>query len=128
MKQAGRWLLLSAAIVLVPAVSLAQKKKPTGGGAGAAASSAAPVDVDNPGGAATGAATGAAGGNAPGTGPAVAPAGADTGQGVGTETDICKITPDAPQCVGAAGGQPLDLQTAAKKEVSNREIYAVTQI
>jgi outer membrane beta-barrel protein len=119
MKQARRWLLLSAAIVLVPTVALAQKKKPAQPAAAPAAGTpAAPADADA---------------DQPSANPAPTAAPADTGTagatgaGAGGETDICKITPDAPEC-GGGGAQPLDLGAAAKKEVTNREIYAVTQI
>jgi outer membrane beta-barrel protein len=131
MKQARRWLLLAAALVLVPQAAYAQKKKPKGPAAGATPAAApasadtgtqaAPADMDAdqpapaPGAAgATGAAGAAAGGDTAG-----AAAGGDTGG----EMDICQITPDAPQCTAA---KEVNLGVEAKKTV-RAEVYAVQQ-
>ncbi len=120
MKQARRWLLLAAALVLVPQAAYAQKKKPPKGGgtpapttAPAAGAPAAPADADADqptpapaqGGDQTGAAPPAAGETPPATG------------GV----DICQITPDAPECATAK-----TLGEEAKKTI-HAEIYAVEQ-
>jgi outer membrane beta-barrel protein len=126
MKQAGRWLLLAAALVLLPQAAFAQKKKPKGGAAPAAApagdlgaaAAAAPAnaDADAPGPAA-----------APATPPAAGEAGAtEAGAGQLGDTggmDVCQITPDAPQCQAA---KEFNFATEAKKTV-RAEIYAVQQ-
>ena len=119
MKQACRWLLLAAAVGLLPQAAYAQKKKPTKGG-----DSSAPVDMDADapaaGAAAPAAAPGAAGDKTPPPG----------GENPGTPPpaaggmDICQITPDAPQC---AAQKEFNLAAEAKKEIRSREIYAVQQ-
>jgi outer membrane beta-barrel protein len=121
MKQARRW-LLTAAIVLLPSVGLAQKPKPPAGGkppngakpptaapAGSAGVQSADDDQPKPAGSAD-------------TTPA-APTGPDTGA---PSDDVCAITPDAPQCKGGGPGK-IDLGKEAKKQF-NAEIYAVQQI
>ncbi len=137
MKQARRWLLLAAALVLLPQAAYAQKKKPkpaptpapapasadadapapgapaTGAAAGGTGTAAAPADADAPAGAAPGAAP--AGGDTTAT----PPAGGDTGGGM----DICQITPDAPQCAAA---KEINFAAEAKKQV-HAEVYAVQQ-
>ncbi len=131
MRQAGRWLLLAAAMVLVPQAAYAQKKKPhKGANAGAAAAPApTPVDADADQAAAPAApppsADQPAAGAAGDTSGASAPAAGDTGA-TGGDTggmDICQITPDAPQCAAA---KEFDLGAEAKKTV-RAEIYAVQQ-
>ncbi len=122
MKQARRWLLLAAALMLLPQAALAQKKKPKGSAAAPAASSAAPApaapadaDADAP-------AAGAAAGAAPaasGDTTATPPPAGDTGGGM----DICQITPDAPQCAAA---KEINFGEEAKKQV-HAEVYAVQQ-
>jgi len=121
MKQARRWLLLAAALVLVPQAAYAQKKKPKAGAPGAPAApagetQAAPADMDadqpTP---------------APGA-PATPPAGGDqttpaAGGEAGGGMDICQITPDAPQCAASA---QINLGVEAKKDV-RAEVYAVQQ-
>jgi outer membrane beta-barrel protein len=114
MKQARRWLLLAAAIVLLPQAAYAQKKKPTKGGD---APAGAPVDMDA---------------DAPATpAPAPAPSEPSATEGTGTPPpasgggmDICQITPDAPQCQAQ---KEVNLTLEAKKEIRSREIYAVQQ-
>jgi len=127
MKQARRWLLLAAALVLLPQAAYAQKKKPKGGNSGASATpaaapaadtgaQAAPADMD--------ADAPAAAPGAPATPPAggdQAAAGGDTG--AGGEMDICQITPDAPQCTAT---KEINLGVEAKKTV-RAEVYAVQQ-
>ncbi len=122
MKQARRWLLLAAALVLVPQAAYAQKKKPKAGNAAPPAAApagdqAAPADMD-----ADAPAT-----PAPGTPPAggeAAPAGGDTaGAAGGGDMDICQITPDAPQCTAT---KEINLGVEAKKAV-RAEVYAVQQ-
>ncbi len=111
MKQARRWLLLAAALVLLPHAAYAQRKKPSKGSDSSAAtgSPAAPVDAD-----------------APQTATTPAPGGDDqAGAGAGATggMDICQITPDAPQCQAA---KEINLGIEAKKAV-RAEIYAVQQ-
>ena len=125
MKQARRWLLLAAALVLVPQAAYAQKKKPKAGNAGtppaaapASDTQAAPADMD-----ADAPATPAPGAPPAGGEPAGAPAGGDTGAAGGGEMDICQITPDAPQCQAA---KEINLGVEAKKTVA-AEVYAVQQ-
>jgi outer membrane beta-barrel protein len=126
MKQARRWLLLAAAIVLLPQAAYAQKKKPKGATPAAAPAgdtpAAAPADMDAdqptpP--AAAPAAPPAAGGDT------TAPAGAgDTGAPADSGAlDVCQITPDAPQCQAA---KEVNLGVEAKKSV-RAEVYAVQQ-
>ncbi len=107
--KARRWLLVAAALTLLPSAALAQKKKPGKAPAAAAAPAPAPAPAAP------------AGGeielDAPATPPAdAAAAGAagDTGGG------ICEIDPSA--CPKAE-----DIKKAASKTV-NAEIYAVEQI
>jgi outer membrane beta-barrel protein len=125
MKQAGRWLLLAAALVLLPQAAYAQKKKPTKGGNSGAA--AAPASADSP-------APPPANADADADQPAAAPAAtpdqgatppADTTGGgeSGGLADICQITPDAPQCQAA---KEINLNAEANKTV-RAEIYAVQQ-
>ncbi len=129
MKQAGRWLLLAAALVLLPHAALAQKKKPSkGGNSGAAAAPAsadspppppanADADADQP--------TPAAPANADQASPTTPPA-TDTAAGAGDSAglaDICQITPDAPQCQAQ---KEINLGVEANKTI-RAEIYAVQQ-
>jgi outer membrane beta-barrel protein len=125
MKQARRWLLLAAALVLLPQAAYAQKKKPKGGAAAPAptapasadtpAAAPADMDADQPAAAPGSPAAPAAGGD---TGAPAA--GGDTGGG---EMDICQITPDAPQCTAA---KEVNLGVEAKKTI-RAEVYAVQQ-
>jgi outer membrane beta-barrel protein len=128
MKQARRWLLLAAALVLLPQAAYAQKKKPTKGAAPAAAPAPAPAsadaDADAP------AAPGAQPAAAPAAGDATGAPGGAPPEGVGAPAgeapggmDICQITPDAPQCAAA---KEFNLGVEAKKAV-RAEIYAVQQ-
>jgi outer membrane beta-barrel protein len=129
MKQARRWLLLAAALVLLPQAAYAQKKKPpkggetpTSGAAGATTAPAAPVDMD----------TEPASPSAPAPATPPSPPSGDTGTG-GVEggasppatggVDICQITPDAPQCQAQ---KEVNLAAEAKKAV-RAEVYAVQQ-
>jgi outer membrane beta-barrel protein len=122
MKQAGRWLLL-AALVLLPQAAYAQKKKPSkGGNTGTAA---APASADSP-------PPPPANADADADQPAAAPASPDQGATPPAETgggeagglaDICQITPDAPQCQAA---KEINLNAEANKVV-RAEIYAVQQ-
>jgi outer membrane beta-barrel protein len=135
MKQARRWLLLAAALTLLPQAAYAQKKKGTKGTtaptpAPAAAPANADADADAPAtpapaggaaGGAAGAAGGAAGGDTGAAGGATPAEGAGAGGG---EMDVCQITPDAPQCAAA---KEFNLAAEAKKQVKNLEIYAVQQ-
>jgi outer membrane beta-barrel protein len=116
MKQARRWLLLAAALVLLPHAAYAQKKpKPPktaappapAGGEGTAA---APVDADA---------------DQPAAAPPAAPAGgaATPAESGGGDQDICQITPDAPQCAAA---KEINFGEEAKKKV-HAEVYAVEQ-
>jgi outer membrane beta-barrel protein len=125
MKQASRWLLFSAALVLLPHAAYAQKKKPKGGQpAGAPAPAPADADADQP--AAPPAAgqpgTPPAGGDQPNATPPPEGAGTPPGESPGG-MDICQITPDAPQCAAA---KEINLGVEAKKSV-RAEIYAVQQ-
>ncbi len=119
MKQARRWLLLAAALVLLPQAAYAQRKpkpKPaptTPAPTTETGTQAAPADADAPAGGAAPAAP--AGGEAPGATP---PAGAGGG-----EVDVCQITPDAPQCAAA---KEINFGEEAKKTV-HAEVYAVQQ-
>jgi outer membrane beta-barrel protein len=125
MKQARRWLLLAAALVLLPQAAYAQKKKPKGAAAPAPtapasadtpAAAPADMDADQP-----AAAAGPGAPAAPAAGDTGAPAaGGDTGGG---EMDICQITPDAPQCTAA---KEVNLGVEAKKTI-RAEVYAVQQ-
>jgi outer membrane beta-barrel protein len=116
MKQARRWLLLAAALVLLPQAAYAQKKKPPKPPAvapapagGTTPAAPADADADAPAGAAA----------APAEAPAATPAtGGDSGG-----MDICQITPDAPQCTAA---KEVNLGEEAKKKVK-AEVYAVQQ-
>jgi len=117
MKQARRWLLLAAALVLLPQAAYAQRKPkppkpappaaPAGGGTTAAPADA---DADQP---AAAPPAPPAGGEAPSATP---PAG-------GGGDDICQITPDAPQCTAA---KEINMGEEAKKAV-HAEVYAVQQ-
>ncbi len=127
MKQARRWLLLAAALVLLPQAAYAQKKKPKAGNAGtppaaapAGDTQAAPADMD-----ADSPSTPPAGATPAGGDQTGAPAGAgDTGAAAGGgDMDICQITPDAPQCQAA---KEINLGVEAKKTV-RAEVYAVQQ-
>lgn len=134
MKQARRWLLLAAALVLLPQAAYAQKKKPKGtttapapSAAPTTGTSAAPADADadapaagasgSAGASGTAGAAGTAGGDVTATAPP-----ADTG-GAGGGMDICQITPDAPQCAAA---KEINFGEEAKKQV-HAEVYAVQQ-
>ncbi len=127
MKQARRWLLLAAALMLLPQAAHAQKKKkPKGQTTAAPAPAPASADADAPAPGAAGApasadadadATGKpADASAPAAG--AAPAGGDQGG-----MDICQITPDAPQCTAA---KEINFGEEAKKKV-HAEVYAVQQ-
>jgi len=131
MKQAGRWLLLAAALVLLPQAAYAQKKKATKGSAPATAPAPASADADADSAAAPAASPAAAGApaGAPASADEAAP-GAPAPEGVGAPAgespggmDICQITPDAPQCQAA---KEINLGVEAKKAV-RAEIYAVQQ-
>jgi outer membrane beta-barrel protein len=118
MKQACRWLLLAAALVLLPQAVYAQKKKPTkGSDAPATGGAAAPVDMDS---------DQPAKSSNPPTSPAASepttPAGEGGGGAVGG-MDICQVTPDAPSCQAQ---KEVNLSQEAKKAV-RAEIYAVQQ-
>jgi outer membrane beta-barrel protein len=123
MKQARRWLLLAAAMVLLPQAAYAQKKKPKAGNAappaaapaGEAQTAPADMDADAP--------TPAPGAPPAGETGATPPAGGDTGAAGGGGMDICQITPDAPQC---AASNEINLGVEAKKTV-RAEVYAVQQ-
>jgi outer membrane beta-barrel protein len=123
MKQARRWLLLAAALVLLPQAAYAQKKKATKGAPPAAP---APVSADADAPAAPAApTTPAPPASADDTAaPPAAPegVGAPAGEAPGG-MDICQITPDAPQCQAA---KEFNLTEEAKKAV-RAEIYAVQQ-
>jgi outer membrane beta-barrel protein len=126
MKQARRWLLLAAALVLLPQAANAQKKKPKGATptapAGDTPAAPADMDADQP--------------TAPAAAPTAPPAGADTAAppaaadtgapsaaGESGAMDVCQITPDAPQCQAA---KEVNLNVEAKKTV-RAEVYAVQQ-
>jgi outer membrane beta-barrel protein len=113
MKQARRW-LLTVALALLPAAAYAAKPGKTP--ATAPAASAAP----------------AADPSAPPPAPSDSAATTDTAPAAGgdataggDQTDVCSITPDAPECKG--GPVNIDLKKAAAK-TANAEIYAVQQI
>jgi outer membrane beta-barrel protein len=127
MKQARRWLLLAAALVLIPQAAYAQKKKPKGTTPAPAAPVSADADADStpapaaatPPAPAEGAAdqgTPAAGGE-----PGATPGGEAGGEAGGM--DICQITPDAPQCQAA---KSFNINDEAKKTI-RAEVYAVQQ-
>jgi outer membrane beta-barrel protein len=119
MKQARRWLLLAAALVLLPHAAYAQKKpKPNPSApAGGTGTTAAPADADADQPAAPPPPAPPASGEAtpPAEGAAAAPGGG--------EQDICQITPDAPQCAAA---KEINFGEEAKKKV-HAEVYAVEQ-
>jgi|CZKU01.1.fsa_nt_gi outer membrane beta-barrel protein len=128
MKQARRWLLLAAALVLLPQAAYAQKKKPKGGNSGATATPAAAPAADT--GAQAAPADMDADQPAPAPGAPATPAGGDQGTpaaggdtGAGGDMDICQITPDAPQCMAT---KEINLGLEAKKAV-RAEVYAVQQ-
>jgi len=112
MKQARRW-LLTVALALLPAAAYAAKPGKTPAAAPAAASAPA-ADPSAPAPAPSDSA--ATTDTAPATGDATAG---------GDQTDVCAITPDAPECKG--GPVNIDLKKAAAK-TANAEIYAVQQI
>jgi outer membrane beta-barrel protein len=129
MKQARRWLLLAAAMMLLPHGAYAQKKKPSKAAAAPAAgagNTAAPADADAD---ADQAATPPAAATVPASGDqAAAPGGDGTGAtaaggDASGSVDICQITPDLPQCQAA---KEVNMNTEAKKTV-RAEIYAVQQ-
>jgi outer membrane beta-barrel protein len=129
MKQARRWLLLAAALVLLPQAAYAQKKKPKGGNSGASATPAAAPAADTGAQAAPADMDADAPAAAPGA-PATPPAGGDQASpaaggdtGAGGDMDICQITPDAPQCTAT---KEINLGVEAKKTV-RAEVYAVQQ-
>ncbi|MDP8999043.1 MAG: outer membrane beta-barrel domain-containing protein [Myxococcota bacterium] len=116
MQQNCRWLLLAAALVLLPQVANAQKKKPKGDAPSGGGTTSAPVDIDadqasKPASPTT---------PAPGTEPS-GPTGTEGGGAGGM--DICQVTPDAPACQAQ---KEVNLAAEAKKVV-NAEIYAVQQ-
>jgi outer membrane beta-barrel protein len=106
MKQAHRWLLCTAALVLLPSEALAQRRpgggKPAAPPAGAAETTEIELDEPAP---------------QPVEEPTTAPT--DTGAGTG-DGSICDIDPSA--CP-----KELDVNAAAKRDVA-AEIYAVQQI
>src|SRR6476646_8982818 len=113
--KAGRWLLVAAAVTLLPSAALAQKKKPgkapaappAAPAAGAAPQQGGEIELDQPAPAPT---------EAP---PAETPAPAgDTGAATGG--GICEIDPSA--CP-----KQEDIAKAANKKI-NAEVYAVEQI
>ncbi len=112
MKQARRW-LLTVALALLPAAAYAAKPGKTPATAPAAASAPA------------------ADPSAPAPAPSDSAATTDTGPatgdatGGGDQTDVCAITPDAPECKG--GPVNIDLKKAATK-TAYAEIFAVEQI
>jgi outer membrane beta-barrel protein len=112
MRQARRWLLLTAALVLLPMAAYAQKKPASGAGAPPAASAAAggggAVSADDE-------PAKPADSSSPSTPPV------DTGPG--GNVGVCEATPDAPECKGGA----VNLASEAKKTFK-AEIYAVQQI
>jgi outer membrane beta-barrel protein len=115
MKQARKWLLIAAALMLLPEAALAQKapKAP----AAPAPAPAGEIELDAPPTPAPGATPGATPGAAPGAPDAVPAAGAAAGTGGG---GICDIDPSA--CPKAE-----DISKAANKTVA-AEVYAVQQI
>jgi len=129
MKQARRWLLLAAALVLLPQAAYAQKKKPKGTTPAPAAPVSADADADSAPAPAAATPPPAEGSADQATPPA---AGGEAGAGVGGEAtggdtgggmDICQITPDAPQCAAA---KEFNLGAEAKKTI-RAEVYAVQQ-
>jgi outer membrane beta-barrel protein len=112
MKQARRWLLLAAALVVLPQAAYAQRKpkppKPAPPAAPAGGTAAAPADADA---------------DQPATAPPAPPAGGETPAAGGGGDDICQITPDAPQCAAA---KQINFGEEAKKKV-HAEVYAVQQ-
>lgn len=124
MKQARRWLLLAAALVLVPQAAHAQKKKPKPGAAATPVAAApADADADQPATPAGAPATPPAGGDEQPATPSPETEGTPPPAGEGATPDICQITPDAPQCQAA---KAINLNEEAKKAV-RAEIYAVQQ-
>ena len=113
MRQARRWLLLTAALVLLPMAAYAQKKPAPGKNAAPAASAAAggggAVSADDE-------PAKPADSSSPSATPPV-----DTGPG--GNVGVCEATPDAPECKGGA----VNLSAEAKKTFK-AEIYAVQQI
>jgi outer membrane beta-barrel protein len=129
MKQARRWLLLAAAMMLLPQGAYAQKKKPSKAATApaGAGNTAAPADADadaDQSATPPAAATPPVGGDQAGT---VPPAAGDTAPAAGGDAagsvDICQITPDLPQCQVA---KEINMGVEAKKAV-RAEIYAVQQ-
>ena len=115
MKQARRWLSLTAACLLLPAVALAQPKKPKGGAKPPPTPAPAPapaggtggaqeIELDEP--------------PAPAPGATATPGATDTG--TAPTGGICEIDPSA--CP-----KPEDVKAAEGKKL-NAEIYAVQQI
>ena len=131
MKQARRWLLLAAAVAILPQAAYAQKKKlpksaqPSSTSAVTAPADstpvpAAPADADAPATPPSGdAAGGGAGLSVSGQGSSVT----DITGGAAGGVDICQTVPDAPQCTAA---KQINLSDEAKKTV-HAEIYAVQQ-
>jgi outer membrane beta-barrel protein len=117
MKQARRWLLLAAALVLLPQAAYAQRRPkppkpaPPTAPAPPAGTPAAPADAD------------ADKPNPPAAPAAGAEPGATPAPAAGGENDICQITPDAPQCAAA---KEINFGEEAKKAV-HAEVYAVQQ-
>ena len=118
MKQAGRWLLFAAALMVLPSTALAQKGgKPTGGGAaagggGAAAGGGAPagggaVDLDS---------------DTPPTNTNTPP----TGTGTGTPGSPEDCPPELKGVTCGFEGPTTNMAAEAKKKVK-AEIYAVEQ-
>lgn len=108
MKQARRWLLLTAALVLLPSSAFAQKP---GAGKKPADTKPAAAEEQKP----------AEPAPEPGAGEEKKPP-----EGAGGDLDICAATPDAPECQGGPK-KPVNLAEEAKKQ-AQAEIYAVQQI
>jgi outer membrane beta-barrel protein len=128
MKQARRWLLLAAALVLLPQAAYAQKKKPKGTTPAPAAPVSADADADSaPAPAAATPPAPAEGSADQATPPATGGEAGAGGEAAGGDTaggmDICQITPDAPQCAAA---KEFNLGAEAKKTI-RAEVYAVQQ-
>jgi outer membrane beta-barrel protein len=118
MKQAWRWLLVAAALSLLPKAALAQKKPKKPAAPAAQPAAGGEIELDAP-----AAPAAPAGTPPPEGGPAATPAeggGAAPPAGGAPGGGICEIDPTA--CPKAE-----DISKAAKKDV-NAEVYAVQQI
>src|SRR5579864_7949409 len=113
MKQARRWLLFAAALVLLPQGAYAQKKKPPKGGDAptGTGTTSGPVnmDADQPATASPPSPAGAEPSTPPTGGAGVE--GGITGPSAGG-MDICQVTPDAPSCQAQ---KEVNLAAEAKK-------------